>query len=88
MKTRSPFLIALAFLASASITIPPDLGRPDGSTLDAEGMLWIAMFKHADKLADWLSSAEGRGGGKEIQLSAVLLSRAVWLDFSFTPLCR
>src|SRR5580692_9730737 len=25
MKTRSPFLIALAFLASASITIPPDL---------------------------------------------------------------
>lgn len=27
------------------ITVPPDLGRPDGSTLDAEGMLWIAMFE-------------------------------------------
>jgi sugar lactone lactonase YvrE len=27
------------------ITIPPDIGRPDGSTIDAEGMLWIAMYE-------------------------------------------
>jgi len=26
------------------IAIPPDLGRPDGSTLDSAGMLWIAMW--------------------------------------------
>ncbi len=26
------------------ITIPPGIGRPDGSTLDSEGMLWIAMW--------------------------------------------
>ncbi len=26
------------------ISIPPGIGRPDGSTLDAEGMLWIAMY--------------------------------------------
>ncbi|HUJ41985.1 MAG TPA: SMP-30/gluconolactonase/LRE family protein [Opitutaceae bacterium] len=28
----------------AIISIPPGLGRPDGSTLDAEGMLWIALW--------------------------------------------
>lgn len=27
------------------ISIPPAIGRPDGSTLDAEGMLWIAMYE-------------------------------------------
>ena len=26
------------------ITVPPEGGRPDGCTLDAEGMLWVAMF--------------------------------------------
>ncbi len=26
------------------ISIPPGIGRPDGSTLDSEGMLWVAMF--------------------------------------------
>jgi sugar lactone lactonase YvrE len=27
------------------ISVPPGIGRPDGSTLDAEGMLWIAMYE-------------------------------------------
>jgi len=29
----------------AVITVPPDLGRPDGSTIDAEDMIWVAMFE-------------------------------------------
>lgn len=48
-------------------------------------VLWIAMFKHADKLGDWISSAEMRGGGSDEKLSAVLDARKTWIDFSFTP---
>lgn len=27
------------------VFIPPEMGRPDGMTIDAEGMLWIALFR-------------------------------------------
>jgi sugar lactone lactonase YvrE len=27
------------------ITVPPGIGRPDGSTIDAAGMLWVAMWE-------------------------------------------
>jgi sugar lactone lactonase YvrE len=28
-----------------AVTVPPDLGRPDGSTIDSEGMIWVAMYE-------------------------------------------
>ena len=28
----------------AVITIPPDTGHPDGSTMDADGMIWVAHW--------------------------------------------
>jgi hypothetical protein len=48
-------------------------------------VLWIGMFHHADKLSDWLASAESRGGGAHEKLSDVLAARKNWIDFSFTP---
>ncbi len=51
-------------------------------------LLWVALFKHVDKLADWLASAESRGGGAgDVHtLEKTLEARASWIDFSFTPL--
>ena len=48
-------------------------------------VLWIAMFKHADKLQEWLGSADSRAGS-DIPLEKVLEARRTWIDFSFTPL--
>jgi sugar lactone lactonase YvrE len=35
-----------------AVTIPPELGWPDGMTSDSEGMLWVAMWGGA-KLTRW-----------------------------------
>jgi sugar lactone lactonase YvrE len=35
-----------------AISVPPELGWPDGMTSDAEGMLWVAMWGGA-KLTRW-----------------------------------
>ncbi|HEX7600065.1 MAG TPA: hypothetical protein VF316_00600, partial [Polyangiaceae bacterium] len=52
------------------------------------GMLVItlAMFKHANAMADWLGSADARAGADELPLPVVLESRSAWIDFCFTPL--
>jgi hypothetical protein len=49
-------------------------------------VLWIGLFYKADKIADWLGSAEMRGGGQASPLRAALEARKDWIDFSFTPL--
>jgi sugar lactone lactonase YvrE len=38
--------------ARAAVTIPPELGWPDGMTSDTEGMLWVAMWGGA-KITRW-----------------------------------
>lgn len=47
--------------------------------------LWIALFYKADKISDWLTSGDVRGGDAT-PLKAVLESRRSWIEFSFTPL--
>ncbi len=55
----------------------------------AVAVLWltffVALFQHADKLQDWLSSAHGRGSDGTT-LAHVLEARKYWIEFSFTPL--
>jgi sugar lactone lactonase YvrE len=36
----------------AAVKVPPDLGWPDGMTMDSEGMIWVAMWGGA-KLTRW-----------------------------------
>ena len=48
-------------------------------------LVTVGLFKHADKLSDWLASAESRGGAESVPLALVLQSRASWIEFSFTP---
>jgi len=48
-------------------------------------VLWVALFKRADKLDDWMNSADSRSGAAGVPLSAVLEARRTWIDFSFTP---
>ena len=47
--------------------------------------LWVALFYRADKIGDWLSSGEMRGGDGTT-LKVALESRKTWIDFCFTPL--
>jgi len=47
--------------------------------------LWVALFKHVDKLDDWLNSADSRSGADD-KLAKVLEARKTWIEFSFTPL--
>jgi hypothetical protein len=49
-------------------------------------LLWLGLFYKADKIGDWIGSAEMRGGGRDLPLRAALEARKDWLDFSFTPL--
>ncbi len=45
----------------------------------------LAMFKHADKLEEWLRVADTRSGAIETPLKTVLEARKTWIEFSFTP---
>lgn len=73
MKTRSPFLIALAFLASASITVPPDLlaqaGQKAGEVSRAIPEVAIARGTQqlpapVKALVDWGDAVHTGAGGR------------------------
>ncbi len=48
-------------------------------------VLWLGLFFRANRIDDWVGSAQARGGGSALTLQAVLDARKAWLDFSFTP---
>jgi hypothetical protein len=48
-------------------------------------VLWVALFTKWNKVADWLGSADMRGGGGDVPLKAALESRKYWIDAMFTP---
>ncbi len=43
---------------SAAVRIPPEMGRPDGMTIDSEGMLWVCLWQ-GGKVSRW-DPVEGR----------------------------
>ena len=50
-------------------------------------LLWVVLFSKANKIGDWLGSAEMRGGGEPgLPLKAALQARRYWIEVMFTPL--
>jgi hypothetical protein len=47
--------------------------------------LWVALFIRSDKLIDWLSAGNTRGGGASMPLKYILETRRQWIEISFTP---
>lgn len=81
-----------AFTLPAWMTPPVPLRRYATwwaySVAIALGMLalWVALFLHAGKLADWLGSGTFRSqGGGLSNLGEVLASRKFWIESSFVP---
>jgi hypothetical protein len=83
--------LARAYLLPASWSAPS--GRPFGrwwalSAALSVGMLalWVGLFHHSDRLAEWLGSASMRTGDPNDTLASVLASRKHWIELMFTPL--
>jgi hypothetical protein len=49
-------------------------------------VLYLALFKQANKLGDLFGSYDMRSSGNAVPLSAVLASRRYWIELSFTPI--
>lgn len=81
-----------AFTLPASLTPPIHLRRYATwwawSVAIAIGMLalWVGLFVHAGKLADWLESGTFRSsGGGLSRLGGALEARKFWIESSFAP---
>lgn len=81
-----------AFVLPKRLTPPIDFGRYArwwalcASLAVTTLVVWVGLFQHANKIGDWLASAELRGGQSDMPLKLALETRKTWIDMSFTPL--
>jgi len=92
---RPPFwelVVAASALAVAGFVVLVTLAATRGSASHVVGcavfgatlLIYVASFRQAGLLKDWLDSAEIRARGNELPFSEILRHRRYWVEVMFT----